>query len=170
LAVGLMEGRIASLRSAFDLHARLDPLKHEGIRRAVDAHAELRRFEQASRLAVLAQFAIIEMLLTHNPNDKEIGDSITHQLKTKIALISARMASGFDYSVFSQKDVNPEKIWAALYAYRSSIAHGGHIDFVSKLKILVTEETARAFIASATRIIINYALEEPDLVNALKPI
>jgi hypothetical protein len=128
-----------------------------------------RRFNNAGRVVVLAYFAIIEMLLTHNPNDKEIGDSISHQLITKISLLSTRLSDDFDYHLF-ETSVPSDKIWKLLYSYRSSIAHGNHIDFDKTFKNLKSEINTMQFIASATRILLKHALKEPDLINGLKPI
>jgi hypothetical protein len=111
----------------------------------------------------------VEIVLTHDPSGKEIGDSISHQLITKISLLSGRLLSNFEYDLF-EKNVHSDKIWKLLYSYRSSIAHGNHIDFVKTLRCLSTEEKSVKFLASATRILLRHALREPDLFTGLKPI
>ena len=114
---------------------------------------------------------ILEMLLTHNPNEKEIGDLLTHQIKTKTALLLPRLSQPFHYDVFSKGGGDHEKIWGALYHYRSCIAHGNHINFTDKrLKPLVDDDTAYTFLSLATKRILEHALKEPDLINSLKPI
>ena len=162
----------SSLQEAKELLGKLlqlDNKKHEGIKRALDINYELLQVYQSSDLLILGLFIIIEMLITHNPNDKEIGDSIMHQIKTKIAFLLPRLSKSLDYSVFG--DVRPEKIWDSLYHYRSCIAHGNHIDFGSReLKILKNKETAIHFLNVATKAILAHAIIEPDLVSGLKPI
>jgi len=148
----------------------LDKNKHEGILRAIDYHKNIQRLASLNNLHVLGLFMIVEMLLTHNPNDKEIGDSLSHQIKTKIALLSPRFTAPLDYSVFDNQ-TSPEKIWGSLYAYRSCIAHGNHIDFTKgALKVLKDSRTADAFLILATKTLLAHALIEPDLINGLKPI
>jgi hypothetical protein len=165
----LTQQNVNDLKETLELYNRLDPTRHEGIIRAIDFHYTTRRLNTLGSLAVLAYFSIIEMLLTHNPNDKEIGDSISHQLKTKLALLSARLSKTFDYELFDE-NIKSDKTWGLLYSYRSSIAHGDHIDFETKLKSLKTEDNALKFLSSATRILLTQALREPDLINGLKPI
>ena len=114
----------------------LDKTKHEGILRAVEYHRNIHRLSSLNNLHVLGLFMIIEMLLAHNPNDKEIGDSLGHQIRTKIALLSPRFTTPLDYSAFG-KGYSPEKVWGSLYAYRSCIVHGNHVDFSKgALKVL----------------------------------
>ncbi len=100
---------IENIQQNLELYNLLDPVKHEGIRRAVNFHDTIRRAKLTGSLDVLAYFIIIEMLLTHNPNYKEIGDSISHQLRTKISFLSDRLPNKFDYGVFGS-DVSHDKI------------------------------------------------------------
>ncbi|HEY8097468.1 MAG TPA: hypothetical protein VIE65_15460 [Methylobacter sp.] len=161
---------ISALRQHLELYNNLDKEKHEGIIRALEFNRNLKMLSPVNNLKLLAYFVIIEMLLTHNPNDKEIGDSLMHQIKTKASLLSSRLDDPIDYSIFG--DVSPEKIWAALYCYRSYIAHGVHINFEdnNNLKKLKNEQTATDFVATVTRKFLKHALHEPDLINGLKPI
>jgi hypothetical protein len=55
----------------------LDHVKHSGIVRAVDILEKFGRLPLSDDLRVLGYFMVLEMLLTHNPNDKEIGDSLS---------------------------------------------------------------------------------------------
>jgi hypothetical protein len=165
----LNQSHVNEIIDALKQYKHLDAINHEGIIRAVDLHQTTRHLNPTSSWIVLAYFSIIEMLLTHNPRDKEIGDSITHQLRTKIALLSERLTKPFDYTLFGSQ-VNPDKIWKDLYSYRSSIAHGEHIDFNIKFKTLKNEITALGFLASATRNLLIYSFTEPNLINRLKPI
>lgn len=131
--------------------------------------ARLKRIPYGRDLQVLGLFAIIEMLLTHNPNDREIGDSLSHQISTKVPLLSARFQTPLDYSTFGT-DARPSTIWKKLYEYRSKIAHGDVADFSGRLSLLVNQQTAITFLELAARQIVRHALNEPELVDALKPI
>jgi hypothetical protein len=161
---------LRKLQELLRKYDKLDKDKHEGILRAVEYHTNIHRLSPLNNLHVLGLFMIIEMLLTHNPNDKEIGDSLSHQIRTKIALLSPRFTTPLDYSAFG-KGCSPDKLWGSLYAYRSCIAHGNHIDFSKgTLKVLKDSKTADEFLIGATKTILVHALIEPDLINALKPI
>ena len=152
------------------MYNKLDKKKHEGIIRAFDFNANMKMLTNANNMRVLAYFAIIEMLLTHNPNEKEIGDLLTHQIKTKIALISSRLDTPINYTTFGA-GVAPDKIWSALYNFRSSIAHGNHINFQEgKCAVLKDPGTATTFVAAVCKNLLKHALYEPELINSLKPI
>lgn len=164
----LSDGNTADLRTAVTQYKALDRHTHEGILRAFATFQTIWRLSHINQLPVLGLFSVIEMLLTHNPNDKEIGDSLTHQIKTKMRLLEPRLASPLDYSPFG--DVSPDKVWGTLYEYRSRIAHGGHIDFTKGLRLLMSPDHAFTFLLAATRALLRHTLKEPDLINALKPI
>ena len=164
----LQDSNIAQLREAFSKYKALDKQRHEGILRAFGYYQNLWRLSRLNELPILGLFAVIEMLLTHNPNDKEIGDSLTHQIKTKMRLLEPRFSVQLDYTNFASR--NPDSVWGALYAYRSSIAHGNHVAFEGRLNLLVDREHAFSFLVSATRALLLHSLSEPDLVNSLKPI
>ena len=147
----------------------LDATEHEGIRRAIDAYRSLLRFWRQSDLDVIGLFAIVEMLLTHKPNDKEIGDSLSHQIRSKIKLLDKRFKEPLDYRKFGTPDA--DKIWSALYSYRSAVAHGDHVDFSSKnLRVLVNRIEAVDFLVDAVRTLLRHALREPTLLNSLKAV
>lgn len=151
---------------------RLNALDHEryrSISRAIDLLDQLRRYPSFGHLQVLSYFMVLEMLLTHKPSDKEVGDSLSHQIRTKVALLSRRLPGGLDHNVFGT-DISVDKIWAKLYAYRSVIAHGGVPDFERELKLLKDARTAWTFLATATARLARYSLEDPDLIDSLKKV
>ena len=78
-----------------------------------------------NELTVLALFAVIESLLTHNPRGD--FDSIGHQIRTKMLLVENRMDVRLDYSYFGEG--RPATIWKKLYELRSRIAHGSPVTF-----------------------------------------
>ncbi len=158
------------IKQLLEKYLSLDESKHEGIKRAIELNWNLKRISNLNNLPILGLFMIIEMLLTHNPNDKEVGDSLTHQIKTKVAFLSPRFSKPLDYSAFGN-NVKPEKIWGGLYNYRSCIAHGNHVDFANdKLRMLKDADTAFDFLNRATRTLLAHAIMEPDVINGLKPI
>ena len=121
-----------------------------------------------SDFIVLGLFAIIEMLITHNPKLEDKGDSITHQMKTKIPLLAKRFEEPLNYEVFSANP-SPDKIWAQLYGYRSSIAHGGSPDFGSKdYRHLKDRDVAIEFLKKTVKALLRHALKEPQLYRDLK--
>jgi hypothetical protein len=168
LVVLNLEG-LNHLNVTYERLRALDRERYAGIWRAVNSFQELKRIPRQSDLMILGYFSIIEMLLTHNPNDKEVGDSLMHQIRTKVALLNKRLAVPFDYSSF--QIASEEKIWNKLYGLRSLVAHGGHVDFASsELRSLKDRNSAIEFLKGATRRLLRHALEEPQLVDSLKPI
>jgi hypothetical protein len=65
---------------------------------------------------------------------------------------------------------SPEAIWSAVYAYRSSVAHGKAPDFKgnNKLKVLVSSDRAIRLVINATKGVLRYSLEEPDFMHKLQ--
>ena len=110
------------------------------------------------------------MLLTHNPNDKEIGDSLSHQIATKVALLDKRLPEPLPYVDYFGDESSPERIWKMLYSFRSAIAHGDNPDFKAKLRMLRSAKSATSFVGEATARLLRQALEEPELFDSLKPI
>jgi hypothetical protein len=165
----LDEAAVAELIDAHRCLIALDKSKHPGIERSVETLQRLRRISRGTDLRILGLFAILEMLLTHNPNDKEIGDSLSHQISTKIPLLSARFSSPLDYCCF-EAGATEATIWKRLYEYRSKIAHGDSAEINGRLSVLRSREVAASFLERAVRCVVRHALNEPTLVDALKPI
>lgn len=141
--------------------------QYPDIKRAVSMFDDLKSLPMRSDFYVFGLFAIIELLLTHKPGNKETGDSLTHQVKTKIPLINKRLAKPVDIMSFFG-DVKDDKIWTKLYEYRSHIAHGGRISFKSDFKLLKDIKTVRSFVRSVTKSLLRHSLTEPQLFMDLK--
>lgn len=153
------------------IHSELQsiPSEFEGIHRAIDMLLELRTLKENSPFRILGYFAILELLLTHNPGGKELGDSLTHQISTKIPLISKRLSAALPY--FEHFGENKESnIWKKYYNYRSALAHGSQISFKDHLALLRSPANALNFLSIATRAIARHALREPELFMDLKAI
>jgi hypothetical protein len=107
-------------------------------------------------------------LITHNPKLDDRGDSITHQMRSKLPLLSRRFYPSLPYTRHF-KQMGVDKVWTALYGYRSSIAHGGMPDFsTSKFIALQSAANAKAFLDTTVRCLIKHSMNEPDLYRDLK--
>lgn len=140
---------------------------HPELQRALTMLNNLRVLPDNSTFHVLGLFAIIEMLITHNPQLEDKGDSITRQMKTKIPLLSRRFDRPLPYHEFFG-NIEVTKVWGALYSYRSAVAHGGEPDFVKDLRVLKDRKTADAFLTITVESLIRNALYEPDLYKDLR--
>lgn len=138
------------------------------ILRAQELLDSLSLIPASSDFHILGLFAIIEMLVTHNPKLEDRGDSITHQMQSKIPLLSKRFANRPAHEKFFG-NVPEKKIWSSLYKYRSTIAHGGVADFRSgELQLLKDGGTAKAFLLEVVRKMIRHSFTEPVLFRDLR--
>jgi hypothetical protein len=128
--------------------------------------SQLKSLPHESPLRFLGYFALIEGLLTHAPRPQDPYDSITRQIKKKLALLNHRWHRPIDYSSFGSTD--PEKVWTTMYKYRSLVAHGGVPDFKKDLDVLNSYENALKLIKDTTKAVIRYALSEPQLLMELR--
>ena len=140
------------------------------IKKAIKMLHDLITIPRHHDLYFLGLFAIVELLLTHNPNDKENADSLRHQISTKVPLLVTRMLRVPNYETFGN-DLEEEKLWKLLYDLRSKIAHGADTSFDSgEMRRLKSRSTAFDFLDHATRCLLTHAIREPALVMKLKPI
>lgn len=132
--------------------------------------AQLLEFEALPRgrpALFLAYFGILESLLTHRPQPTDPYDSITRQVKRKVALLNNRWSPQIDYSLFG--DAKPDAVWGKMYAYRSSLAHGDVPDFKNgELRALGGPDNAMALLKSTVKAVSRLALSEPQLIADLK--
>ncbi|MCC6667202.1 MAG: hypothetical protein IT375_25875 [Polyangiaceae bacterium] len=140
----------------------------------VDLHAAVRRYwtlkevPENSDMHLLGLFGILESLLTHKPDDKDPTDSLTRQIKNKMNLLNTRFKRPLPYSE-RLGQVDPIKVWGALYGLRSCAAHGTTADFKSgSLRILKSAAAAKELVGLAVVATMRQALEEPALVRDLK--
>jgi len=121
-----------------------------------------------SEFNVIGLFAIIEMLITHNPKLEDRGDSITHQMQAKLPLLIRRFQASINHEDFLGK-VDSKKVWSALYAFRSSIAHGGVADFSKgAMHVLGSADLATEFVRTVVKGLLRQLLVEPQLFQDLK--
>lgn len=122
-----------------------------------------------SKVRGLCLFAILESLLTHQPDPKDIHESITKQIKNKMHLLTTRLDCDLFYEWFDFAEHEAAKAWGMLYDYRSKLAHGGRISFEDKKqKQLRSPMAVNKFMREAVCAIIRFALREPKLLADLK--
>ncbi len=141
--------------------------KFPEIRRAIEMFDSLSSLPKFSDFNILGLFAIIEMLITHNPKLEDRGDSITHQMQSKIPLLMRRFDRPVNYNQYFLTD-NYKKIWGALYKYRSAIAHGGQVVFEKDMQILKHSDCAREFVRDVVKALLRHSLREPQLYADLR--
>lgn len=159
----------ASWKQSLNALNSFDRERYPGISRAVDFYDKFKRQQMTEELHVIGNFMVLEMILTHNPSGREIGDSLSHQICHKVALLESRMNERLHYSMFGPSG-ETRTIWKKLYALRSVIAHGSVADFNASLKLLRDLRTASAFLSDATGRVLRHALEEPQLFDDLKAV
>ena len=127
---------------------------------------QLKQIDRKSHLVALGYFAILEALLTHKPNQTDPYESITRQIKKKVALLDNRWSPRIDYGPF--RGVKPEKLWGAMYSYRSDLAHGTKPNFKRDLKLLRDADQALSLVKETVKSIARFALVDPRLLEDLK--
>jgi len=162
LSLGNSEGR--EISDVFSLMAKHDHnlLELTGV---LELLLDLKDLPHFSPLQILGYFAILESVLTHQPRPDDRYESITRQITNKLALLDKRWNPPFDYSTLG--GAAHGKIWPQMYAYRSAIAHGGKLDFQSKLALLKNADLANSLIRDAVKKTIRQAYVEPRLLRDL---
>jgi hypothetical protein len=136
------------------------------LKRFLEQVLDLDALPHESRLLFLGYFAILESLVTHQPKKTDTIDSITRQVKQKVALLDNRWQPRIDYSAFGTS--KPDTIWSAMYSYRSCLAHGGEPDFKNDLQLLHDHDRALGLLGQTVKSILRQALSEPQLVLDLR--
>jgi hypothetical protein len=119
-----------------------------------------------SPLFFLGYFAVLESLLVHPPKPTDPYDSITRQVKQKIALVSRRSKFAVDYGSFGE--ARSDTVWTKMYKYRSELAHGGAPTFTEELQALGTHSRALHLLRQTVKMLIRQALVEPQLIADLR--
>lgn len=127
---------------------------------------DLESLPSPSPLIFLGHFALLEALLIHAPKASDPYDTITRQIKKKMALLDHRCQPAIDYSMFGA--AKPDKIWQTMYDYRSAVAHGGSADFAKKFGVLGNHGNALSLIKETVKTVLRQALIEPQLVSDLR--
>ncbi|SDG67816.1 HEPN domain-containing protein [Paraburkholderia phenazinium] len=142
--------------------------QHPEVQRAYLMYDSLSMLPANSEFQVIGLFAIIEMMITHNPKLEDRGDSITHQMQAKLPLLMRR----FRRPISTKQhfgDVDAKKVWSALYSYRSALAHGGVANFAAgPLQAIKSAEAAAEYLRSVVKGLLRHVLVEPQLFLDLK--
>lgn len=127
----------------------------------------IKRLPRLNDFTAFAYFSVLESLITHEPA-AWAGDSLTRQIKTKMALLSKQLVPPLNAHSFGIK-LSEQKAWTVLYQYRSCIAHGGRPDFSKQpFRDLKDIRTVLRFITTATRRLLVFALKQPDFISDLR--
>src|SRR5262245_53073493 len=135
-------------------------------KRLVAQLGQLKGLPHSSPLRFLGYFALLEALLTHQPQPSDPYDSITRQVKKKLALLNHRWSPSLDYSPFG--GVKTDTIWSRMYDYRSLVAHGGTPNFAGKLALLKNHDAALTLIKDTVKAVMRQTLAEPQLLVDLR--
>lgn len=160
---------LQEFRRAEEIRLKLMSLHedYEFIGHALRTMGELRRVSKSSRLQVIGLFSIIENLVTHSPRLKESLDSISHQLRGKLRLLT-NMTENRELLARHFNETSDTNVWKKLYEYRSRIAHGSKADFDGELQVLKSNDNIVQFLYSFTKAIWIHALENPRFIADLK--
>jgi hypothetical protein len=139
-------------------------IRHVHIDRAFKKFSDLKSLPRNSELVVIALFSIIESLIAHCPKSTEVGDSLGHQIKTKMPLLSKRFQRTLDYHRYFG-DTPEASIWAKLYGYRSKLVHGEDSRIDGSLK---NQQTVVDFLNESVKLLLLLSLREPILLMDLK--
>jgi len=156
-----------NVQENYHLIKKLDRQKYPFTGRAIIEYDNLRNIPIEAPVRKLIYFIIWECLLTHKPDPKDPTDSISRQLKGKIALVNNRLSSKINLSNYTD-GAKLETIISALYQYRSDLIHSGYTSFSGKIKILESHENADNILDEITTKLIIGALKEPKLLFDLK--
>jgi len=159
---------LAQIGGNYQLITSFDKEHYPNVSRAVSDFFETNMITNRSLVKVLSYFAIIESLLTHPPDPADTIGSLTHQIATKMSLLTKRFERTVSFSSFFPKLADPEKAWKKLYGYRGTIAHGGRPDFGGKFLPLVNTDAVRLFLKKNVKLLLLYALKEPEFLADLQ--
>lgn len=120
-----------------------------------------------SELLTLSLFSIIESIVAHKPRLTETLDSITHQIKNKLNLLSKRFDIVVDHEHYFGV-ISYSKLWGQLYSLRSDIAHGQSYEFVGSYSVLKSLENVNIFLDKIVRELIKLSVDEYDLISDLR--
>ncbi len=136
--------------------------------RAFTRFYDLLSIPEHSELFVIGLFSIIESLLTHKPGRPELGDSLTHQIQTKMPLVNKHhFPKPLNYAPAFGID-SEDSIWKKLYAYRSGIVHGDHRGFGDGTLSDAKEAAIVDLLTETAKQLLIVTLREPELMADLK--
>lgn len=164
--VSITGDELREIHENYSLIKKISP-DHKHITRALRKIRDLKSLPRSSELVTIGLFSIIESLVTHKPKLTESADSLMHQIRTKIPLLSKlfrRKLDCLEYFI----DVKEETVWNKLYEYRSRIVHGDNSDLSGTLQVLKDRKAVHGFLKETTKLLLLLALREPTLLTDLK--
>ncbi len=166
-AVSITGDELREIRENYDLIKKISP-EHEYISGSLKKFNDLKSLPRNSELIIIGLFSIIESLITHCPSQKNIDDSINHQIQTKIPLLSKRFPRKLEYVKYFSK-TKENDVWKKLYKYRNSIVHGEHPSLDGQLKKeLKSRKNVYEFLQETLKLLLLLALKEPIFLTDLK--
>lgn len=166
-ATKLKDDDVAKAGELYNLVTSYDK-SYDFIDHALSNYMHLRRIPKKSEILAVGYFSIIESLVTHPPRLTETLDSISHQLRNKIVLLSKKFENTINYhNRFGE--IGLEKLWTKLYGYRSAIAHGTKVDFKSgQFSNLKNNENVTWYLKAIVKELIILSCREPEFISDLK--
>ena len=149
------------------IYIKLKPLAdNDPLLRPFRRFNSLKSLPANSDAYVLGLFSVIEMILTHKP-DENLHDSLRHQVSVKMNLLSKRFMKNELHVAYPECD--PIRLWKTLYDWRSKIAHGDEVEFkTGTLSKLESAHRAGIFLDLNVRLLLKASLDEPQLIADLK--
>lgn len=166
--IPLQSRELHEINTNYNAIMKLDKDRYHNIFRAISDFHQTKMITNRSSLKVLSYFSIIECLLTHVPRPLDTIDSLTHQVSSKMSLLSKRFQRNLDYARHFPQLPSPEKAWNKLYSYRSTIAHGGDANFKGEYSALSSRDIIHEFLKESLKLLLLYTLREPDFVADLQ--
>ena len=164
----ITDEELGQITTNYDLITGLDKTRYPNVSRAIADFHRTKAITDAFTLKALSYFSIIECLLTHPPRPDDRTDSVTRQITSKMCLLSKRFQRELKYDSFFPNIPEPEKVWKRLYQYRNLLAHGANIDFQQKFSTLISTDNIRSFLVETIKLLILYALKEPEFLADLQ--
>ena len=162
---------LVEIRRLFDLIKGL-PERADDVRRARRMLYDLRALNESSRFHTIGLVSIIEALLVHHQTKLEVGDSIAHQVKTKMRFLAKRFTRSTDirewFPTLRLKESDPVSDgWAKLYNYRSKLVHGSSLEDVPN-DFIKQPAVVEDFLREVVKCLIIYGLEDWESLALLK--
>jgi Apea-like HEPN len=132
---------------------------------AIRQFIELKALPRYSTLTIIGLFSILESLITHHPRQPKV-DSISRQIRRKIPLLRSKFQRPLDYQSYFDP-ASEEDIWTELYKFRSKIVHEGK-ENIEGGNILRNLESVTDFLKETVKLLILYALNEPQAITDLQ--
>ena len=134
--------------------------------RSIQMFDSIMSVHRSSDFYTLGLFAVIESVIAHEPRENA-GDSLNHQISTKLPLVTRLFDRRIDCSTFFDK-CSESTLWKKLYSHRSQIAHGKQVRFAGKLTTLRDRNSVLAFLEIFVPSLLRLALNEPQLIQDLQ--